>query len=71
MLLFSFGQLLTRLFKLILQEEMNLWLQKLQVAVKTESSHEGPSRSQTLPAKGDSEKKDEHKKRGFFTLKKK
>lgn len=55
----------------MLQEEMNLWLQKLQVAVKTESSHEGPSRSQTLPAKGDSEKKDEHKKRGFFTLKKK
>lgn len=50
-------------------DEMNLWLQKLQSAVGEGSS--GPSRSQTLPAKGDSERKEEHKKRGFFTLKKK
>ncbi|XP_055939314.1 spectrin beta chain-like isoform X2 [Argiope bruennichi] len=48
-------------------DEMNLWLQKLQAAIGSEGSA-GPSRSQTLPA-GD--KKDEHKKRGFFTLKKK
>ncbi|GFT00678.1 spectrin beta chain [Nephila pilipes] len=47
-------------------DEMNLWLQKLQAAIGSEGSA-GPSRSQTLPA-GD--KKDEHKKRGFFTLKK-
>ncbi|XP_042895897.1 spectrin beta chain [Parasteatoda tepidariorum] len=48
-------------------DEMNTWLQRLQAAFGSEGSA-GPSRSQTLPA---GEKKDEHKKKGFFTLKKK
>ncbi|XP_022245252.1 spectrin beta chain-like isoform X3 [Limulus polyphemus] len=51
-------------------DEMNEWLQKLQVNIGERESSAGPSRSQTLPAKSEGEKKEEHKKRGFFTLKK-
>lgn len=50
------------------EEELNLWVSALQVATSSEGSA-GPSRSQTLPA--GSEKKDEPKRRSFFTLKKK
>ncbi|XP_013782687.1 spectrin beta chain-like isoform X2 [Limulus polyphemus] len=52
-------------------EEMSSWVQKLQVAAGEGESPGWPSRSQTLPAKSEGEKKEEHKKRGFFTLKKK
>jgi len=51
-------------------EEMHIWISKLQSTIAEMDSSPGPSRSQTLPAKGE-EKKDEPKKRGFFTLKKK
>ena len=46
---------------------MNLWLRK----INNMSGQEGasPSRAQTLPA--DAGKRDEHKKRSFFTLGKK
>lgn len=50
------------------EEELNMWVAALQVATSAEGSA-GPSRSQTLPA--GSEKKDEPKRRSFFTLKKK
>ncbi|XP_050732389.1 spectrin beta chain, non-erythrocytic 2-like isoform X2 [Eriocheir sinensis] len=50
------------------EEELNMWVSALQVATSSEGSA-GPSRSQTLPA--GSEKKDEPKRRSFFTLKKK
>uniref|UniRef100_A0A4D5R949 Spectrin beta chain n=1 Tax=Scolopendra viridis TaxID=118503 RepID=A0A4D5R949_SCOVI len=53
------------------EDEMNVWVQKINVAVGEGEGSAGPSRSQTLPAKGESEKKEEHKRRGFFTLKKK
>ena len=47
-------------------EEMNLWVGKLQSLTDAEGA--GPSRAQTLPAHAT---KDEPKKRSFFTLKKK
>ncbi|XP_045122381.1 spectrin beta chain-like isoform X4 [Portunus trituberculatus] len=50
------------------EDELNTWVAALQVATSAEGSA-GPSRSQTLPA--GSEKKDEPKRRSFFTLKKK
>ncbi|XP_027207986.2 spectrin beta chain isoform X17 [Penaeus vannamei] len=50
------------------EEELAVWVGALQAAVSSEGSA-GPSRSQTLPA--GSEKKDEPKRRSFFTLKKK
>jgi len=49
-------------------EEMNQWVRGIQDVSQGESA--GPSRAQTLPASS-VEKKDEPKKRGFFTLKKK
>ncbi|XP_071530660.1 spectrin beta chain isoform X5 [Panulirus ornatus] len=49
-------------------EELLVWVGALQAAASSEGSA-GPSRSQTLPA--GSEKKDEPKRRSFFTLKKK
>ncbi|XP_076312784.1 spectrin beta chain-like isoform X3 [Tachypleus tridentatus] len=51
-------------------DEMNSWIQKLQVALTEADGSAGPSRSQTLPAKAEGERKDEHKRRSFFTLKK-
>ncbi|EEC14090.1 spectrin beta chain, putative [Ixodes scapularis] len=48
-------------------EEMGQWLQKVQAAIGEAEGSAGPSRAQTLPA----ERKDEPKKRSFFTLKKK
>ncbi|KAK8720528.1 hypothetical protein OTU49_013268 [Cherax quadricarinatus] len=50
------------------EEELTVWVGSLQYATSSEGSA-GPSRSQTLPA--GSEKKDEPKRRSFFTLKKK
>ncbi|XP_064484271.1 spectrin beta chain-like isoform X3 [Ornithodoros turicata] len=47
-------------------EEMNQWLQKVQAAIGEGEGSSGPSRAQTLPA----ERKEEAKKRSFFTLKK-
>jgi len=46
---------------------MNSWISKLNGAVGAEAS---PSRAQTLPASSDG-KKDEPKRRSFFTLGKK
>jgi spectrin beta len=48
-------------------EEMNLWVENVKGLCQADGSA-GPSRSQTLPA---GERKDEPKKRSFFTLKKK
>ncbi|KAG0433099.1 hypothetical protein HPB47_020250 [Ixodes persulcatus] len=48
-------------------DEMGQWLQKVQAAIGEADGSAGPSRAQTLPA----ERKDEPKKRSFFTLKKK
>ncbi|CAN8009381.1 unnamed protein product [Ixodes pacificus] len=45
---------------------MGQWLQKVQAAIGEAEGSAGPSRAQTLPA----ERKDEPKKRSFFTLKK-
>lgn len=51
--------------------EMEQWVEKINSALESVQSP-GPSRSQTMPAKGSSgDKKDDHKKRGIFTLKKK
>lgn len=52
--------------------EMEQWIQKINSAVESVHSP-GPSRSQTMPATGSSgdAKKDESKKRGIFTMKKK
>lgn len=50
------------------EDELAMWVGALQVATSGEG-FAGPSRSQTLPA--GSEKKDEPKRRSFFTLKKK
>lgn len=51
-------------------EEMTTWVQRVN-AVAGDESTAGPSRSQTLPAKTEGERKEEKKKRGFLTLKKK
>jgi len=59
------------LFQAKEDEEMNIWMSKVQSAIADTEASPGPSRSQTMPAKGDDDKKDEPKKRGFFTLKKK
>jgi spectrin beta len=50
-------------------EEMNHWVRGID-KLSQEAAGAGPSRAQTLPASS-AEKKDEPKKRGFFTLKKK
>eukprot|EP00106_Octopus_bimaculoides_P014006 XP_014781448.1 PREDICTED: spectrin beta chain-like [Octopus bimaculoides] len=51
--------------------EMENWITKVSAATG-EASSSGPTRSQTLPAKPEGEpKRDEHKRRSFFTLKKK
>jgi len=51
-------------------DEMNQWVRGIHDVSQSEASGAGPSRAQTLPASS-GEKKDEPKKRGFFTLKKK
>ncbi|XP_049795155.1 spectrin beta chain isoform X2 [Schistocerca nitens] len=48
-------------------DEMNTWVSRLSQQCERDASA-GPSRSQTLPASGD--RKDEPKRRSFFTLKK-
>lgn len=52
--------------------EMEQWIEKVNSAVEAVHSP-GPARSQTMPAQGSSGdgRKDEPKKRGIFTLKKK
>ncbi|XP_054154264.1 spectrin beta chain-like isoform X2 [Oppia nitens] len=59
------------LFQAKEDDEMNLWINRIQSAITETETSPGPSRSQTMPAKGDDDRKDEPKKRGFFTLKKK
>lgn len=49
-------------------DEMSTWVTHVKAQCDSEGSA-GPSRSQTLPASG--ERKDEPKRRSFFTLKKK
>jgi hypothetical protein len=51
-------------------EEMNGWVRGIAEVTQEAAGAAGPSRAQTLPASS-FEKKDEPKKRGFFTLKKK
>ena len=50
-------------------DEMNQWVSSIN-AVTEAAGASGTQRAQTLPA-GQTEKKDEPKKRSFFTLKKK
>ncbi|KAF4521837.1 hypothetical protein B566_EDAN003711 [Ephemera danica] len=50
-------------------EELATWVQQVSSQCDAEGATGGPSRSQTLPASGD--RKDEPKRRSFFTLKKK
>ncbi|KAB7501026.1 Spectrin beta chain [Armadillidium nasatum] len=52
------------------EEELTIWVSSLQAAANGEGLS-GPSKSQTLPATTGSEKKDEPKRKSFFTLKKK
>ena len=53
------------------QGEMDLWIQKVNSVTGAEGTSI-PSKSQTLPARMEGEKKEEHKKKkGFLTLKKK
>ena len=59
------------LFQASDDEEMAQWVNSInQVASQDEGAAGGAARSQTLPGTG-SERKDEPKKRSFFTLKKK
>ncbi|KAL5008468.1 hypothetical protein ScPMuIL_014049 [Solemya velum] len=51
------------------ESEMDFWIQRIQQVSGVEGTSM-PSKSQTLPAKSE-EKRDEHKKKSFFTLKKK
>ncbi|KAJ8308165.1 hypothetical protein KUTeg_013039 [Tegillarca granosa] len=50
--------------------EMETWIQKINM-VKGGEGTSVPSKSQTLPARMEGEKREEHKKKSFFTLKKK
>jgi len=50
--------------------ERDLWIGKVNSVTGSEGASL-PQRSQTLPARTDDSGKEEHKKRGFFTLKKK
>lgn len=59
------------LFQAKEDDEMNQWIGKMESAISDTEASPGPSRSQTMPAKGDDDRKEEPKKRGFFTLKKK
>ncbi|CAH1792317.1 unnamed protein product [Owenia fusiformis] len=49
-------------------EEMDSWIRKISAAAGESSGGASPERSQTLPL--DTSKKEEHKKKGFFTIKK-
>ena len=49
-------------------EEMNVWVAKLQASTTAAVESAGSSRAQTMPAQAT---KEEPKKRSFFTLKKK
>ncbi|RWS10326.1 spectrin beta chain-like protein [Dinothrombium tinctorium] len=51
-------------------EELNAWINQIQPLTKESEISPGPSRAQTLPAR-EPERREETKKRGFFTLKKK
>ncbi|XP_074602834.1 spectrin beta chain-like isoform X2 [Brevipalpus obovatus] len=50
-------------------EEMNAWIGKISQCNR-EPKVSSPTRAQTLPAKAEALVKEEHKKRGFFTMKK-
>lgn len=59
------------LFQAKEESEMEQWIERVNSAIESVQSP-GPSRSQTMPAKSSGDKqKDEPKKRGIFTLKKK
>lgn len=55
------------LFQAVDDEQMNLWVEAINR--QAQGLEEGPGKSQTLPPGSD--KKDEPKRRSFFTLKKK
>ena len=55
------------MFQAVDDEQMNLWVDV--ISRQAQGLEEGPGKSQTLPP--ESEKKDEPKRRSFFTLKKK
>ena len=51
--------------------EMEHWIQMVSQGTGAEGTSTMPSKSQTLPARMEGEKKEEHKKKGIFTLKRK
>ncbi|ESP01600.1 hypothetical protein LOTGIDRAFT_139452 [Lottia gigantea] len=51
--------------------ERDTWILRINGSTGSEGAASMPSRAQTLPARTDESKKEEHKKRSFFTLKKK
>ncbi|XP_071163387.1 spectrin beta chain-like isoform X17 [Mytilus edulis] len=51
--------------------EMEQWIQMISQGTGAEGTSRMPSKSQTLPARMETEKKEEHKKKGIFTLKRK
>jgi hypothetical protein len=53
------------------QLEMEHWIQMVSQGTGAEGTSTMPSKSQTLPARMEGEKKEEHKKKGIFTLKRK
>lgn len=50
---------------------MNVWVGKISQCNQESQKASSPTRAQTLPAKTEPLAKEEHKKRGFFTMKKK
>ena len=58
------------LFQAADEEEMTQWVNAINQVASQDEGAAGTGRSQTLPGTG-SERKDEPKKRSFFTLKKK
>lgn len=53
------------------QDEMSLWIAKINQAITDLQSPSGPLRSQTLPAERSGSAGGGDKKKGFFTMKKK
>ncbi|XP_052105509.1 spectrin beta chain-like isoform X12 [Mytilus californianus] len=51
--------------------EMEQWIQMISQGTGAEGTSRMPTKSQTLPARMETEKKEEHKKKGIFTLKRK
>ncbi|XP_063428455.1 spectrin beta chain-like isoform X7 [Mytilus trossulus] len=51
--------------------EMEQWIQMISQGTGAEGTSRMPTKSQTLPARMETDKKEEHKKKGIFTLKRK